>query len=68
MSGLTLGEETELELGDLVICDSTGMDFIKLTSPSIMTPLVEWSPQVKIFRKHEMKKIHQKINEGKVAT
>ena len=67
MTGLTLGEETELELGDLIICDSTGMDFTKFTSPSIMTTLVGGSSQVKIFRKHEMKKIHQKINKGKVV-
>ena len=64
VSGLTLGEETELELGDLIICDSTGLYFTKLTSPSTMITLVQISPEVKIFRKHEMKKIHQKINEG----
>ena len=68
MSGLTLGEATELELGDLIICDSTGMYFTKFTSPSIMTTLVEGSPEVKIFRKHEMKKIHQRINEGIVGS
>ena len=62
MTGLTLGEETELELGDLIICGASGKDFSKLMSPTIMRTLVEGSSQVKIFRKYGMKKVHEKIN------
>ena len=62
MTGLTLGEEVELKLGDLIICGAYGNDFSQFSSPSIMTTLVQGSPQVKILRKHDLRKVHEKID------
>lgn len=67
MTGLPLGEETELELGDLIICGSSGIDFSKFTSISTMKTLVQGSEEVKLFRKYDTKKAHEKIRkEGKM--
>ena len=62
VTGLKLGEETELELGDLIICDASGMNFGQFTGFSTMITLAKGSPQVKVFRKHDMKTLRNTIN------
>lgn len=52
----------ELELGDLIICGAYGNDFSQFDSPSNIATLVRGSPQVKILRKHDLRKVHEKID------
>ena len=67
MTGLTHGEETELELGDLIF-GTAGIDFKKFDSLTTMTYLVQGGSQLKLFRKYNLKEVREKINkEGKVS-
>ena len=67
MTGLTHGEETELELGDLIV-GTARIDFEKFDGLTTMTDLVKGGSQLKLFRKYNLKKVREKISkEGKVS-
>ena len=62
MTGLITLGEVELELGDLIISRAYGDEFCRFDSLSNMTIFVQGSPQVKIFRKHDLRKVREKID------
>lgn len=62
VTGLALGTDVELELADLIFGVIPGFDFTKNNDYASMTNCVTTFLQVKVYRKHDFTKVHEKIN------
>lgn len=62
VTGLALGMSIELELADLIFGATPGSDFTEDSNYTSLTTCVRTSLKVKVYRKHDFAKVHEKIN------